>query len=209
MHLEFLLEEESVQIALENLLPKILPKNITYDFHVFQGKDDLIKKLPLRLKGYRHWLPLNWRIIILLDSDGGDCLILKAKLQKIANQAGFLTLSEVGPNGQFQVINRLAVQELEAWFFGDFTALRHTYPRIPAGLMRHKKYRNPDNIVNTWETLERIMQRAGYYSGGLPKKEVARRIAAEMDPQHNRSKSFQVFRDTLRKICPPDMNGDI
>ena len=202
MHVEFLLEEESAEVALNNLLPKILPQQITYDFHVFQGKQDLIKKLPERFRGYRHWLPHDWIIVVLLDYDRGDCQELKTRLDVIAEREGFSTLSKVGPNGQFQVINRLAIKELEAWFFGDLPALHQAYPRIPLGLSRKKQYRNPDDIENAWETLEKIFQRAGYYPGGLPKKEVARNISENMDPMHNRSKSFQVFRDTLRKICP-------
>lgn len=202
MHMEFLLEEESAEVTLNNLLPKILPKQVTYDFHVFQGKQDLIKKLPARFRGYRHWLPHDWIIVVLLDYDRGDCQELKARLAVIAEQEGFSTSSNVGYNGQFQVINRLAIKELEAWFFGDLPAIHRAYPRIPPGLSRKKQYRNPDDIENAWETLEKIFQRAGYYPGGLPKKEVAKNISANMDPMHNRSKSFQVFRDTLRKICP-------
>lgn len=202
MHVEFLLEEESAEVALKNLLPKILPKQITYDFHVFQGKQDLIKKLPERFRGYRRWLPVDWIIVILLDYDRGDCQELKTRLDNIAEREGFSTLSKVGPNDQFQVINRLAIKELEAWFFGDLPAMHQAYPRIPLSLSGKKQYRNPDDIENAWETLEKIFQRAGYYPGGLPKKEVARNISENMDPMINRSKSFQVFRDTLRKICP-------
>jgi hypothetical protein len=202
MHVEFLLEEEFAEVALNNLLPKILSEQTTYDFHVFQGKQDLIKKLPERFRGYRRWLPHDWIIFVLLDYDRGDCQVLKTRLDVIAEQEGFSTFSKVGPNGQFQVINRLAIKELEAWFFGDLPAMHQAYPRIPLSLSRKKQYRNPDDIENAWETLEKIFQRAGYFPGGLPKKEVARRISENMDPMHNRSKSFQVFRDTLRKICP-------
>ncbi len=62
---------------------------------------------------------------------------------------------------------------------------------------------------NVWETMERILQRAGYYPGGLPKKEVARNISENMDPMQNRSKSFQVFPDTLMKICPKEVTETI
>jgi Domain of unknown function (DUF4276) len=200
MHLEFLLEEESAEVALNNLLPKFLPDNITYHFHVFQGKQDLIKKLRERFRGYRRYLPPDWIIVVLLDYDKGDCKELKARLENIAEKEGFTTLSMVGLKGKFQVVNRLAIKELEAWFFGDLIAMRQAYPRIPIGLSRKKQYRNPDNIENTWETLEKIFQRAGYYPGGLPKKEVAQNISKHMDPMQNSSKSFQIFRNTLKKL---------
>ena len=46
MHLEFLVEEESAETALDNLVPKIVGPNISYNIRVFQGKFDLLKKLP-------------------------------------------------------------------------------------------------------------------------------------------------------------------
>ena len=51
MHIEFLLEEESAEVALKFILPKILPDDVHYHFRVFQGKYDLLKNLPERLKG--------------------------------------------------------------------------------------------------------------------------------------------------------------
>ncbi|HAY21980.1 MAG TPA: hypothetical protein DCY27_07405 [Desulfobacterales bacterium] len=209
MHVEFLLEEESAEVALNNLLPKILPQQITYTFHVFQGKQNLLKKLPERFRGYRRWLPPDWIIVVLLDFDQGDCQELKGRLERIAEREGFTTLSKVGCHGRFQVINRLAVKELEAWFFGDFPAIRQAYPRFPIRLEKKKNYRNPDAIDNPWETLEKIFKGAGYYPGGLPKKEVAGRISENMNPWDNQSKSFQVFRDTLRKICPQSVTEGV
>lgn len=52
MHIEFLVEEFSAQAALQNLLPKILSAEITFDIHAFRGKDDLLGKLPARLQGF-------------------------------------------------------------------------------------------------------------------------------------------------------------
>lgn len=57
MHFEFLVEESSLESALTQLLPKILPSTVTFKIHAFRGKDDLICKLPNRLKGYQAWLP--------------------------------------------------------------------------------------------------------------------------------------------------------
>jgi hypothetical protein len=49
-----------------------------------------------------------------------------------------------------------------------------------------------------WEVLERILQKAGHFLGGLPKVQVAREVAATMDPDRNTSKSFQALRDGVR-----------
>jgi hypothetical protein len=84
--------------------------------------------------------------------------------------------------------------EIEAWYFGDVEALAKAYPGVPATLDRKEKFRNPDAIAGgTWETLERVLQRAGYYAGGLPKCELARRMAPRLEPGRNRSRSFQNF----------------
>lgn len=201
MHIEFLVEEPSAEVALHNLLPKIMGLKLLYNIHVFQGKKDLINSLANRLRGYRSWLPDDWRIVVLVDEDREGCLDLKERLEKIVSNEGLITRSMAGPGGRFQVINRLAIEELEAWFFGDVTALRTAYPKVPKWLDRRKLYRNPDAIQGgTCQALERVLQNAGYYRGGLPKKEAARRISEHMDPTRNTSKSFQVFRDALQEL---------
>jgi hypothetical protein len=201
MHIEFLVEEPSAEVTLNNLVPKIVGPEISYNIHVFQGKPDMMKSLPIRLRGYRSWLPDNWRIVVLFDEDREGCLKLKEQLEKIAKDEGLITRSVAGPGGSFQVINRLAIEELEAWFFGDITALRTAYPKVPKGIDRRRHYRNPDAIQGgTWQALERVLKSAGYYRGGLPKKEAALRISQYMDPTRNTSKSFQVFRDALQEL---------
>ncbi|WP_008313064.1 hypothetical protein [Leptolyngbya sp. PCC 6406] len=80
-HLEVLVEEYSAEVALYNLLPKVLPEGVDFKIRSFQGKADLIKKLPQRLKGYRSWIPSDWRILVLCDRDQEDCRELKRKLE--------------------------------------------------------------------------------------------------------------------------------
>ena len=200
MHVEFFLEEPSTQDTLKAILPKILSNDVTFGFLVFEGKDDLLNNLSMRLIGYR-WIPDDWRIIVLIDEDRRDCHELKTKLEKAADDAGFVTKSNAAPNENFQVVNRLAIEELEAWFFGDVEAVHAAYSRIPINLQSKAKYRNPDAIRGgTYEALEHILKRANYYKGNLPKREVAQNIAQHMDPKRNRSKSFQVFVKGL-KAC--------
>ena len=202
MHIEFLVEEPSVEAALENLVPKIVPPDVTFAIHAYQGKPDLLGRLPDRLRGYRHWLPENWTIVVLVDADEQDCHLLKGRLEQQVRDAGLLTKSAVLAGMPFHVLNRLAVEELEAWFFGDIEAIRAVYPRVSAHLGRRARYRDPDAIRGgTWEALERELERGGYFSGGLPKIAVARTISAHMDPDRNRSRSFQVFREGLLAVC--------
>jgi hypothetical protein len=99
-----------------------------------------------------------------------------------------------------RVLNRIAVEELEAWWFGDVSALRMVYPRLPRTLGDRNPYRDPDAIPGgTWEALDRLLRRTGYKEG-LVKTEAAKQIAAHLDPEDNRSRSFQVFRDGLRQL---------
>lgn len=186
LHVEFLVEEQSTQEVLQNLLPKIIGESITFDIHTFRGKTDLITKLPKRLKGYKPWIPLDWRIVVLIDEDRSDCLKLKSKLESIAATAGFLTKTAAAPGQLFQVLNRLVVEELEAWFFGDVQAIANAYPGVPTNLAKKAKYRNPDAISGgTWECLEKVLQEAGYHLGGLEKVKAAREISKHMNPEFN------------------------
>jgi hypothetical protein len=110
LHLEFLVEEASLESALTQLLPKILPSNVTSKIHAFRGKPDLLPKLPKRLKGYQAWLPPDGKIVVLIDEDREDCLKLKKQLEDIAISAGLITKSSSQKDKSFQVLNRIVVE---------------------------------------------------------------------------------------------------
>lgn len=200
MFLEFYVEEPSAEAALIYLVPQILDRqDFDFDIHPFQGKRDLLRKLPDRLKAYRHWINEDWRVIVLIDRDNDDCYQLKQKLEQIAADAKLSTRSRRGTEGKFQIINRIAIEELEAWFFGDVDAIKLAYPRVPSNLAQQALYRDPDAIRGgTWEQLEKVLH--DYHPGGLEKLRAAEEISQYMNPNRNRSKSFQVFRDTLRDL---------
>jgi hypothetical protein len=200
-HIEFLVEEPSAEAVLRALVPAIVGQDVTFRVHPFQGKQDLLKRLPERLRGYRSWLPADWRLVVLIDADDEDCRQLKARLELAALHAGLATKSSSRAGSPFQVVNRLAVQELEAWFFGDVAALCAAYPRLGRNLAAKARYRDPDAIPGTWEALERELQRAGYFSAGLEKLSAARAIAGHMNASVNRSHSFQVFCRALELLA--------
>lgn len=204
MHIEFLVEELSAEETLKQLIPKIVGNDVTFKIHPFQGKSNLLKSLPARLRAYKNIIRYqypNWRIVVLVDEDRQNCLELKSRLENMAKEEGLLTRSECAADEKFQVLNRIAIEELEAWFFGDVQAIRKVYPKISEHLASQSKYRNSDAINGgTWESLERVLKNAGYYSSGMPKTEVARNIAPFMNPEINTSKSFQIFKDGLRNL---------
>jgi hypothetical protein len=186
-------EEYSMEVALEAILPKLLSDG-AFEIFRFQCKDDLLKNLPDRLKGYSTWLPSSWVILVLVDQDDDHCRALKVRLERMASDAGLLTKTAAGAGNRFQVANRIAIEELEAWFFGDWQAVQSAYSRVPATLPQKAPYRDPDAIAGgTWEALERVLKRAGYFSSGLRKLEFAREVARHMEPDRNTSRSFQAF----------------
>lgn len=196
-HLEVLVEERSMEEALRILLPRLLGERISFQVYPSNGKQDLLDNLPNRLRGYQKWLPENWRIAVVVDRDDDECQELKNMLEAIAREAGLSTKTSV-KGDRWQVVNRLAIEELEAWFFGDMDAVRVAFPRVPGTIERTAALRDPDAIRGgTWEALERVLQRAGYFKGGYRKLEAAREIAQHMDPVRSRSHSFCAFRDVV------------
>jgi hypothetical protein len=112
-----LVEEPSMEVALERLLPRMLP-DADFEIRRFQCKDDLLKNLPDRLRAYGTWLPPTWAILVLVDRDDDDCIALKARMEQMAADVGLLSKAKAGHGNPFQVVNRIAIEELEAWFFG-------------------------------------------------------------------------------------------
>jgi hypothetical protein len=204
MHIELLVEEPSAEAALMNLLPRIAAQHVSYKIHSHEGKSDLLKKLPGKLKAYKSWMPQDWKIIVLIDEDRQDCHKLKNELEEIAEASGLITKTKATKKDEFHIINRVAIEELEAWFFGDVDALRRAYPRVPETLAMKSRYRDPDAIKGgTWESLWQVLRRAGYYQQGLPKIEVARNVSMHMAPTRNRSRSFQVFIEAVEELSKP------
>lgn len=190
-------EEYSMEAALERLLPKLLG-DVEFEIFRFQCKDDLLKHLPNRFKGYSAWLPASWVILVLVDLDDEACRDLKTRLEAMAAHAGLLSKTAAGHGGRFQVVNRIAVEELEAWFFGDWQAVQNAYPRVSSTVPQKAAYRDPDAIAGgTWEALERVLKQAGYFSSGLRKIEFAREVAPYLEPERNTSRSFRAFSNAI------------
>lgn len=196
-HFEILAEEPSMEAFLKQALPKILKGEATFAVHAYQGKTDLLSKLGSRLRGYSRWLPTSARIIILVDRDDDDCRKLKSQLEQCAAEAGLITRTTAG-GLSWQVVNRIVIEELEAWFFGEWIAMRQAFPKLSPNAVRKAAFRSSDAITGgTWEALERIMQKAGYFSGGLRKVECADAFGLHHDPAANTSPSFIAFREAV------------
>lgn len=186
-----------MEAFLRALLPRLLPQDRTFEVHAFQGKNDLLGKLEARLRGYAAWLPADWRILVVVDRDDENCLGLKQRLDATAQRAGLRSRS-LAEGLPWQLVNRIAIEELEGWYFGDWSAACAAFPRLSATIPNQQRYRDPDAIAGgTWEAFERILQRRGYFKGGLRKIEAARTLGGVVEPERNRSQSFCRFRDAL------------
>ena len=190
-----------MEAFLSAVLPSIVDEALSYSFIVFQGKQELIKKLQARLGGYSDWMPANWRVVVVVDRDSDHCVDLKRQLEIIVARTGLVSRRAAG-SGSWQVATRIAIEELEAWYFGDWSAVVAGYPRVPTDIPRKQGFRDPDDIRGgTHEALQRILARAGYYGQGLPKLTVARTIGPHFRPERCTSQSFERFRDALLEAC--------
>ena len=187
-----------MEAFLRAFLPKLLPKDVTFQVHPFQGKRDLLKNLDSRLRAYAAWLPKDWRIVVLVDCDDQNCRQLKNQMEQIAHQAGLQTRTHAG-RCRWQLVNRIVVRELEAWYFGDWQAVRTAYPKVPRQVPQKKRFRKPDDIRGAWEAFQKLMQSVGYFRGGLAKIDAARTIGRCMNVSGNRSRSFKAFCDAVRE----------
>ncbi len=214
MHFEILVEDASGKIALKSILEKILgpdkkhhtyrivsyngvghiPKNLT-------GKTDpkkrmLLNQLPKMLKAYGKSLQdFSAAVIVVVDLDNKDCLTFKQEMLGILNNC----------DPQPTTLFRVAIEEGEAWLLGDGNAVKAAYPRAKEHVLNGYVQ---DSICGTWEKLadavypggSQKLKQLGYPRIGQIKCEWAKKIAPHLDVESNQSRSFQVFRDGIRKL---------
>lgn len=203
--LEFLVEERSMAEVLKVLLPRILPASWVLDENYFirphEGKSDLKRSIPKKLKGFAQHKEQTTGFIIIQDQDSNDCRQLKQELVALckANQA---------PNIKFLV--RIVCHELEAWYLGDMKAIQAVFPRFnPARHLKKSLFRLPDTCQNPKTRLKDIV-------GDYQQIATAQMIAPYIDIEHNRSESFRQFvskRTAFRSLplaetsCPADLRS--
>ncbi|MEI6513945.1 MAG: DUF4276 family protein [bacterium] len=178
--LVFLLEEKSMEIVLENLLPRVLP-GVVCQFVSHEGKSDLELSIPRKLMA---WKEPGVRFIVVRDNDGADCKQVKKRLLERCDSAG-----------RADTLVRIVCQQLECWYIGDLLAIERAFnlPGLSA-LGKKQKYRNPDFLNNGSEEFKKL-------TGSSGKLSAARRIAQYIDPERNLSHSFQVFIAGVKRIA--------
>ncbi|MBF0627262.1 MAG: DUF4276 family protein [Magnetococcales bacterium] len=180
MQLVFFLEEASAKALLQELLPRLLPAHITPFFVVFEGKQDLEKQLPRKL---RAWQRPECRFVVLRDRDGGDCRIIKERLKTLCREGG-----------KEDVLIRIVCRELESWYLGDLAAVTTTLEaESTAARQNSRKFRDPDALDNPKQELKKLVPSYEQIAG-------SRQLGRVMDLQHNLSHSFNCFLSGLQRI---------
>jgi predicted ATP-dependent endonuclease of OLD family len=176
MSLVVLVEGETEPIVLNALIGKLDIPRDRVKIIVHQGVDSLEKSLPRKLRG---WTDRTAKFLVMRDNDNGDCRARKAKLEKIAADAGKTD----------QTVVRIVCQEIEAWFLGDPMALE------AAGLLKKGARpkllkRDPDTVIKPSKELERLVRRYSKHKS-YQKKSGASKIAKHLTIEENRSISFK------------------
>ena len=195
MRIEFLLEEYSMKVFLESLLPRILPAEIKMNEHYFlrahAGKSDLKKSIPKKISAFNN-LNTQVGIVILQDQDSNDCILLKNELVSLCGV----------PQNNVKYLVRIVCRELEAWYLGDMDAIQKAYPKFVALKYKNKaKFRYPDDS-NASDEIKKILP-------SFQKVEGARKISPHIDIKANRSHSFHQFVNGLKNFIESNFEGNI
>lgn len=174
--LVFLVEGQAERNLLDALMPRLLPEGIGYRVIPFQGKQDMEKRMNLRIRGYQNALA---RFIIMRDQDShADCVLLKQGLQARCQ----------GTGKEAHCLVRIACKELETFYLADLAAVGQALdmPSL-ARFQGNKKFRDPDHLGSpsrelTALTGNRYEKRAG-----------SRAIGQYLSLDNTRSPSFRNF----------------
>jgi hypothetical protein len=212
MHIEVLVEDSSGEKLLQVLLPQLIgPQGNphTWRLHAYKGigripsglvtkadpaKRILLDQLPKLMRGYGKTPGID-AVVIVLDADKRECSEFLSDLKTAA------AACNPTPNTLF----RLAIEEIEAWYFGDRDALLKAYPRAKLDVLG--KYVQ-DSACDTWELLadavytggSAAIKKTGWPLPGQVKHEWAIKIGPLMNPHRNISPSFGKLRDGLRQL---------
>ena len=211
MHFEILVEDQSGKVALDILVPKIIGENHTFKIIDYKGigripknlkpgdasKRILLANLPRLLAGYgKSWQEYPAVVIVVCDLDDKCLKSFRGELM------GLLNTCNPPPETRFCI----AIEEGEAWFLGDISAIKKAYPKAKGSVL--SSYIN-DSICGTWEQLADSIYKGGsqrlscqgWQAIGAEKSVWAENIAPLMDLDNNTSPSFNYFLGKLRELA--------
>lgn len=181
--LVFLLEERSAKVMLESLLPRMLDERIGFKLIAFEGKQDLEKRMTMRMRGY---LNTEARFVVMRDQDSDpNCVALKSRLVMKCQESG---------RGDVSLV-RLACRELETFYLADLKAVEKALDIKGLGAKQQvAKFRNPDNLVSPSHELKTLSkQRYEKISG-------SREIGRHLTVDNVRSDSFRNLIQGIKRL---------
>jgi hypothetical protein len=201
MTIHFLVEGPSEVKLLDPWLRRVM-RHQSFKIHPHQGKGrleldrlnpdrrGLLDQLPQKLRGFAEVLKESCdAVVILVDADEQNCKELADSIRDAARV--------VAP--RLKVVVRVAVEEVEAFYFGDLAAVKAAFPR--ADMKRCREF-VPDSIVGTWEQFGEAIG-----SDGGNKTSWAEAIGAHLTitPGKSRSPSFRTFLNSVLELdaCKP------
>ena len=175
----FLLEERSMKVLLDGLMPRIFP-DLDFLCVPHEGKQDLEKSIPRKL---RAWREPGVRFVVMRDNDGADCKKVKSHLIDLCNEGE-----------RKDTLVRIACQELEAWYLGEPDALAEAFHNEQLRSIGTKApYRIPDDVTRPSHEIEKLVPEFQKISG-------ARRMAQHLTTSGNNSTSFNVMVNGIRNL---------
>ncbi len=146
-----------------------------------QGKSDLEVSFPRKLRVWAN--PITTRFIICRDNDGSNCVALKNKLAERVH---------VETKHEYKI--RIVMNELEAWYLGDLSALESAGV-IKVGeaqkLMNKGKFRDPEKLVKAKQEFLKLTKTTG-------QTRLAELIGPHMSLENNKATSYLQFVQALK-----------
>jgi len=184
MTLVCFLEEGSAKAMLNIILPKILPTEFSHLCIAFEGKQDLEKQIASKIQ---HWNKPDTVFLIMRDKDSGDCKKIKSELLEKIKTTDKISSSLV----------RIACHELESFYLGDLLAVEQGLSIANLSKKQRKeKYRNPDNLANPKQELQKITNEE--YQPISGSKAIAPHLKLD---DSNTSTSFNALLSGVKKLC--------
>ncbi|MBV7568562.1 DUF4276 family protein [Pseudomonas sp. PDM27] len=181
--LVFLLEERSAKVMLESFLPRILDEQIEFKLIAFEGKQDLEKRMTMRMQGY---LNTDARFIVMRDQDSDpDCKALKARLLGKCQDSGKANHALV----------RIACRELETFYLADLQAVETALGvKGIRSKQQSAKFRNPDYLGSPSHELK-VLSKFRY-----EKISGSREIGRYLQVDNGRSASFRNLVEGIKRL---------
>lgn len=216
MYFYFLIEDQSGENLIHKVMQKMQDKysDLYYDCKAFKGiggftqkntvketkNSKLLDSLTTYLRGFNKSLAnTDSTVVVVLDNDDRNTEEFMKTLKSIVEQNSI----------DIDHIFAIAVEEMESWLLGDFTAILTAYPNAKQNVINNYVQ---DSICGTWELLADVIYPGGltkmkkecptYKERGLIKSEWAFNIGTYMDLNKNESPSFNYFiKEIERRLC--------